>query len=834
MDDEEKINGEQERKDVAGLDKKEEATSFGMPFGGFIASKFGTSKLGSGIASKINGNLGRGGVRGLPNAPVGFSSSESSEGEVSTEDASTSVSNQDSDDIQSISPTGEDESSGETNDDGEKKFKIIGAKFKDWPLKYKLIAAGVIAGTVLVIIIFAAFLGMMPINFLDYSNDAEGSQSIQTEYEKWWQEFCSEDNDNCTPEQMEAALELQESQRKFFERLDKLVTKEKLSNTQKYMVLTTIFLGYDIDDFTEGNKAFEVVGDENIEYATEKNISEDNIYIRELDTLKELIKQFKIDAAICTYDQILENGEIASDQKEPLRNLNTNNTFVFSFFERIELAMGLKTPDGWNEAYQLCTSRPNGRVSIDSSLKDENISIEGFYNYLRNSDFLDTRPQLSSYFSEYAKNNHLSMDTTTWANEDLIAVRESIIKDIKSIVEEYIEEKGPEFNKPSGRAYWWPIGSAETTEKDGVEFASDDPQFTQINSPYGTRTHPVTGEKLSFHNGIDLHGVMGETNVIASLGGVVIQTNDTCVSRSVTDEQMACGGRYGNFVQIQDTKGNITIYAHLYRGSITVQKNDIVEQGQVIGKVGSSGRSTGAHLHFTLMVNGAPVNPLEYVDPEDPRPTGASTIDFNKSSYTREEFVSRLETYYSTKKCNTSGCESFKDQIVNHGGAGIIYDVGTRRNLNPELLIGRTEKEGFSPGTAYNYFGYGCTNTGGLAACYKFTSFEAGIEEFFTFISKFDSVEGMMSKYAYLGDYWYTVAYTNNGNINWGIGGCAYANYIYPDGIPDRVSSACNVPTGTCTTQSTAKCVPTTQEDRELYTKWQVSGMETVIKGIFG
>ena len=98
------------------------------------------------------------------------------------------------------------------------------------------------------------------------------------------------------------------------------------------------------------------------------------------------------------------------------------------------------------------------------------------------------------------------------------------------------------------------------------------------------------------------------------------------------------------------------------------------------------------------------------------------------------------------------------------------------------MVIARSMVEGYSPGTNYNYFGYRCFNTGGIAACSKFTSFESSMDTFFNNISsRYDSVESMMSKYAFLGQYWYT-------GVHWGWGGCAYAKYIYPDGIPDRVT----------------------------------------------
>ena len=66
--------------------------------------------------------------------------------------------------------------------------------------------------------------------------------------------------------------------------------------------------------------------------------------------------------------------------------------------------------------------------------------------------------------------------------------------------------------------------------------------------------------------------------------------------------------------------GLISLYGHLYQNSITVRKGDYVKQGQVIAKSGSSGNSTGGHLHFEVRINGNKVDPLEYVSVDNPRP----------------------------------------------------------------------------------------------------------------------------------------------------------------------------------------------------------------------
>ncbi len=707
----------------------------------------------------------------------------------------------------------------DNNSNNDSKLKSL---WNSLPLKYKLIIIGVIAGVVFLILLIGLVVSAVNILFLDYSSDVEDSENMQAEYEEYWQDFCEEGDENCTEEQIEKAKELKESQEKFYKKLDELSSKYSISKKQKYMVLTTIFYGYDIDDFSEGNNAFEVDDNAEIDYenTSTTNSNGENVYKKEQDSLKELIKQFKVNTAVCKGRYtVLSNGETSSLEEYDLRDSN-NQTYSFNFFDKFKFTFGINPDDErFTEAKAEC-ERENGTVSLEERT-DSEASIEGFYRYLLESTYFDEKPHLSSHFADYAKAHELNPDTNSWTEEDLQFVRQQIIDDIKSIVDEYESEEGPEFFASTGRAYWWPIGSKDTSPGDNGElFAKGDPEYTGINSEFGYRIHPISG-KPNLHNGVDLQGTV-TSNIIASLGGTVIKVVNECASYNSN----GCGGGYGNHVEIQDTKGNINLYAHMYKDSILVEEGETVSQGQVLGKVGSSGNSTGPHLHFTIKVNGQAVNPLDYIDASKPRPASYSSIDFNKSAYTKEEFASRLKTYYSGDVCSNSGCTSFKNEILNNSGAETIYDVAESHNLNPELVVARSILEGYSPGSNYNYFGFSCYNTGGLAACSKFTSFKSAMEAFFNNISQYDSIESMMSRYAYLGDYWYT-------GTHWDWGGCAYATYIYPDGVPDRVQTACSEPDGTCTIAGEAACVPTNDDDKNAYTVWQVEKMANTIEGIF-
>ena len=117
-----------------------------------------------------------------------------------------------------------------------------------------------------------------------------------------------------------------------------------------------------------------------------------------------------------------------------------------------------------------------------------------------------------------------------------------------------------------------------------------------ISSPFGMRTHPTTGE-YKLHTGTDFAG-----------GGI----NGTTVY-AVKDGEVIYAAKhkaYGNFVIIDHGNGISSCYAHMQDNSLKVKVGDKVLQGQPIGKVGSTGYSTGPHLHFEVRVNGETVDPM--------------------------------------------------------------------------------------------------------------------------------------------------------------------------------------------------------------------------------
>ncbi len=117
----------------------------------------------------------------------------------------------------------------------------------------------------------------------------------------------------------------------------------------------------------------------------------------------------------------------------------------------------------------------------------------------------------------------------------------------------------------------------------------------KYNSPYGYRTNPISG-KQEFHTGVDLKATMG-TDVVAAESGTVIFAGNK--------------GGYGKCVIIDHGNGLSTLYAH--NSQLVVSVGQSVKRGEVISKAGTTGYSTGVHLHFEVRINGKHTNPAGYI-----------------------------------------------------------------------------------------------------------------------------------------------------------------------------------------------------------------------------
>jgi len=118
---------------------------------------------------------------------------------------------------------------------------------------------------------------------------------------------------------------------------------------------------------------------------------------------------------------------------------------------------------------------------------------------------------------------------------------------------------------------------------------------TRVTSPFGMRNHP-TLKRQKMHNGIDFGSGMNAPVYAAADGKVTLAQ----YSRS-----------FGNWIMVEHAKGYVSVYAHL--NSFNISAGLRLKKGEIIGYTGSTGRSSGPHLHYEIRLDGTPVNPSGYL-----------------------------------------------------------------------------------------------------------------------------------------------------------------------------------------------------------------------------
>ena len=370
---------------------------------------------------------------------------------------------------------------------------------------------------------------------------------------------------------------------------------------------------------------------ENEEQVNEEIVEEQENEETELDSLKnkksELdenlsstymqlgIVQNQMSQALYEIEQL--NLQIIKKQEE-IDSLEREEEKVLASIETVEKVLN-EAQEKYNKQksqldLRLIAMYEMGPITyLDMLLKSKSLS-DFLSNYYRISEIAKVDQNLIESFCEVSKQvkelsvtlntNKKILEQSRVANEEAKIVLENlkIIQDgkVKSLSEEdiaihqEIEAYQAELEAIESEIRLLSLAYVGAEYVGGV-MSWPVPGYTRITSPFGMRTHPITGI-YKLHTGTDIGAPYG-ANFIASNDGIVVKAGYNVA--------------YGNMVILDHGGGIQTLYAH--GSEILVNEGDIVTSGTTVLKVGSTGYSTGPHAHFEVRINGNPVEPLDYI-----------------------------------------------------------------------------------------------------------------------------------------------------------------------------------------------------------------------------
>lgn len=390
--------------------------------------------------------------------------------------------------------------------------------------------------------------------------------------------------DSLKTEQQELKDKVKESEEKIEELKNQKAAQEEIINELNKQISQ---LNSQIENI---NDQQDVINDDII--LIERKIAKLDEEIAELDR-KIAEKDQEIEETVRLYGERLRANYIAGETS--LLEIITQSTSVSNFFDRLEYVRRV------NESDEKLVKK------LDEDIKE----IEGMQQDLRDTkaevelekEGLETKKaelqaaedELAAAHAEVVeKSNEVNkklkeLNAQTYQLQvDINTYNEKMDKldwEIEAFIKEQQASKpnnGGSSSVVSGKGWVWPVPYSSS----------------YITSPYGYRTDPISGA-YKFHSGIDISmpNAMGK-NLVAVKPGTVILAKYT-------------SSGYGNYIMIDHGGGYVSLYGHCK--SLNASVGDYVNQGQVIAYIGSSGYSTGPHVHFEIRYNGEKMNPLNYV-----------------------------------------------------------------------------------------------------------------------------------------------------------------------------------------------------------------------------
>ena len=347
--------------------------------------------------------------------------------------------------------------------------------------------------------------------------------------------------------------------------------QEQKSEIQEKLNKTNEELNIVNEDLTQNLQQIQKL-DENIQ-ANEETINKIDEDISKIETeIKEIEKK-------------LEDATITYKKQKDLLDARLVEIYEAGDTNYLEIVLGARSISDFFATYYIVSELASYDIELLEFVEEKKNEIEQDKNKI-----YDKRTELENK-ERTASKTKIALSNTRVLRQNYISKLSQEEQELQAQIDEYnaqinsIETEIRSLAKTinfgedySGGPMQWPI-----------------PGHYTITSNYGMRVHPITGV-YKLHTGVDISASMG-TEFTAIANGVVVKAE--------------YNSAYGNMVIIDHGGGVQTLYAH--GSEIVATLGQVVNAGDVILKVGSTGYSTGPHAHFEVRVNGNPMNPLDYV-----------------------------------------------------------------------------------------------------------------------------------------------------------------------------------------------------------------------------
>lgn len=396
----------------------------------------------------------------------------------------------------------------------------------------------------------------------DITSYAERLKEISEEQERLDNEIeAAQDDIKKETEKQEAILKKIKSVNEKIEVLNSYMTQLEIeiSTNKRLIANKKQEIEKGVDDFKKRLRAMYLAGDESY---TSVILNSNDFY--DILMRMELVKRVASHDNQMIDDLIAKKEEYEKAQKE----LEDKQSEYDSQYDELN-----KQKAELDELY-------DSSKKAKKELQDQKKKLEE-----QNQDYLEERRQFEADLSGILKSSYGDSSDDTMREAAELAANSAL----ESLHEYYgkLEEDGQEIPEDECQyKFAWPV-----------------PGHYYVSSGVGERWG-------TYHTGLDITGAKG-TDIHASESGTVIRTNTSCEHDYGKEESCGCGGGYGNFIIIDHGNEFITLYGHLTE--VDVEVGDVVKKGDLIGHMGSTGFSTGNHLHFEIRYQGYYLNPAAYV-----------------------------------------------------------------------------------------------------------------------------------------------------------------------------------------------------------------------------